>query len=174
MMATMLISERMAEGLSYQVGREFHASIQYEMLAAYFEREALPNLATRYRGQAEEERGHALKLIAFLNDTGAVVRIPAIEAGQAEFSSPLEALELALQSETEVTEAINALMDIALEEHDHMSRGVLQWFVDEQLEEVATADALVIVARRAGDDLLYLEQYVSGLAVPGAEGNAPA
>ncbi len=173
-MATMLISEPMAEGLSSQVGREFHASLQYEMLAAYFEREALPNLAGRYRGQAEEERGHALKLIAFLNDAGAVARIPAIEAGQADFSSPLEALELALASEASVTADINALMDRALEEHDHMSRGLLQWFVDEQLEEVATADALVTVARRAGDDLLYLEQYVAGLPAPGAEEGAPA
>ena len=173
-MATMLISEPMAEGLSRQVGREFHASLQYEMLAAYFEREALPNLAGRYRGQAEEERAHALKLIAFLNDAGAVARIPAIEAGQAEFSSPLEALELALTSEASVTEEINALMDLALEEHDHMSRGLLQWFVDEQLEEVATADALVTVARRAGGDLLYLEQYVAGLPAPGAEDGAPA
>ena len=173
-MATMLISGQMAEGLSLQVGREFQASLQYEMIAAYFEREALPNLATRYRGQAEEERGHALKLIAFLSDAGAVARIPAIEAGQAEFSSPLEALELALTSETEVTREINALMDLALEEHDHMSRGLLQWFVDEQLEEVATADALVNVARRAGDDLLYLEQYVAGLPAPGAEEGAPA
>ena len=173
-MATMLISESMAEGLSLQVGREFQASLQYEMLAAYFEREALPNLAARYRGQAEEERSHGLKLIAFLNNAGAVVRVPAIEAGQAEFSSPLEALELALTSETYVTKAINTLMDLALEEHDHMSRGLLQWFVDEQLEEVATADALVIVARRASGDLLYLEQYVAGLPAPGTEADAPA
>ena len=173
-MAMMLISERMSEGLSLQVGREFHASIQYELLAAYFEREALPRLAARYRDQADEERGHALKLIAYLNDAGAVVRIPELEAGQAEFSSPLEALALALRSETDVTRAINALMDLAIEERDHMSRSVLQWFVDEQLEEVATADALVTVARRAGDDLHYLEQYVGGLPAPGAEASGPA
>ena len=86
----------------------------------------------------------------------------------------MEALELALTSETEVTKAINTLMDLALEEHDHMSRGLLQWFVDEQLEEVATADALVIVARRASGDLLYLEQYVAGLPAPGTEADAPA
>ena len=55
-----------------------------------------------------------------------------------------------------------------------MSRGLLQWFVDEQLEEVATADALVIVARRASGDLLYLEQYVAGLPAPGTEADAPA
>jgi len=102
------------------------------------------------------------------------VRIPELEAGQAEFSSPLEALTLALWSETDVTRAINALMDLAIEEHDHMSRSVLQWFVDEQLEEVATADALVTVARRAGDDLHYLEQYVAGLPAPGAEASGSA
>lgn len=169
-MAT-LISTPMAEELSLQVGREFHASIQYSMLAAYFDREALPNLAERYRGQAEEERGHALKLMAFLTDTDAVARVPAIEAGQSEFSSPVEALALALRSETEVTAAINALMDRAIDERDHLSRGLLQWFVDEQLEEVASADALLTVARRAGDNLLYLEQYVAGLPAPGTEDN---
>jgi ferritin len=170
----MLISEPMAEGLSVQVGREYAASIQYAMVAAYFDREALPNLAARYRGQAEEEKTHALKLITFLTDADTVVRIPAIEAGQADFASPEEALALALKSEQEVTTAINALMDLAIDERDHLSRGLLQWFVDEQLEEVASADALVTVARRAGDNLLYLEQYVAGLPAPGAEGGAPA
>jgi ferritin len=164
----MLISEQMAEGLSAQVGREYAASIQYSMLAAYFDREALPNLAARYRMQAEEEKTHALKLLTFITDADAVARIPAIEAGQAEFASAEEAIALALSSEQQVTAAINALMDSAIDERDHLSRGLLQWFVDEQLEEVASADALLTVARRAGDNLLYLEQYVAGLPDPGA------
>jgi ferritin len=164
----MLISEPMAEGLSAQVGREYAASIQYAMLAAYFDREALPNLAARYRMQAEEEKTHAVKLLTFITDADAVARIPAIEAGQAEFASAEEAIALALSSEQQVTAAINALMDRAIDERDHLSRGLLQWFVDEQLEEVASADALLTVARRAGDNLLYLEQYVAGLPDPGA------
>ena len=52
-------------------------------------------------------------------------------------------------------------MDLAIEERDHLARGFLQWFVDEQLEEVSTMDDLLKVVRRAGDNLLYVEDYVA-------------
>ena len=55
----------------------------------------------------------------------------------------------------------NDLMDLAIEERDHLARGFLQWFVDEQLEEVSTMDDLLKVVRRAGDNLLYVEDYVA-------------
>ena len=57
-------------------------------------------------------------------------------------------------------------MDLAIEERDHLARGFLQWFVDEQLEEVSTMDDLLKVIRRAGDNLLYVEDYVSNRPPP--------
>ena len=65
-----------------------------------------------------------------------------------------------------VAQIFNEIMDLAIEERDHLARGFLQWFVDEQLEEVSTMDDLLTVVRRAGDNLLYVEDYVANRPPP--------
>lgn len=166
----MLISDAMAAALSTQVGREYYASIQYDMIAAYFERNALPELTALFRAQADEERMHARKLIDYVTEAGGVVEIPEIEKAQADFTSVEEAVQAAHDSESAVTVAINALMDQAIAENDHLARGMLQWFVDEQLEEMSLQGDLLTVVKRAGEDLNYVEQYVSKLPTPQANG----
>ena len=79
-----------------------------------------------------------------------------------------EAIQLALDSELRVTKCINELYDLAIEEHDHLARGMLQWFVDEQLEEVSLMSDLLTVVKRAGDNVLYIEDYVAKLPAPPA------
>ncbi|GMU41270.1 MAG: ferritin [Chloroflexota bacterium] len=161
-----LISNRLAEAISEQIGREYLASIQYRMIAAYFAREALPQLATMFERQADEEAAHAAKFLHYVTEAGGVAAIPSIAQGQADFVNVEEAIALALSSELNVTKCINDLMDLAIEERDHLARGLLQWFVDEQLEEVSLMSDLLRVVQRAGDNLNYVEQYVSALPVP--------
>src|SRR5690606_39109807 len=103
----------------------------------YFEREALPQLSGMFRRQADEELMHAIKFVDYVTEAGGIAAIPAIEQGQADFVNIEEAVQLALDSEMRVTKCINELYDLAIEEHDHLARGMLQWFVDEQLEEVS-------------------------------------
>jgi len=167
----MLISERMADAISAQIGREYLASIQYRMVAAYFEREALPQLKAMFELQSDEEHAHAIKFIHYVTEAGGTVRIPDIAKPQAEFVNIEEAVQLALDSELTVTKCINELYDLAIEEHDHLARGMLQWFVDEQLEEVSLMGDLLTVVKRAGDNVLYIEDYVAKLPPPPA---APA
>jgi bacterioferritin B len=164
----MLISDRMADAISAQVGREYMASIQYRMIAAYFEREALPQLSAMFRAQSDEEHAHAVKFIDYVNEAGGVIKIPEIEKGRAEFANIEEAVQLALDSEVRVTNFINQLYDLAIDEHDHLARGMLQWFVDEQLEEVSLMSDLLTVVKRAGDNVLYIEDYVARLPAPPA------
>ena len=162
----MLISERMAKSLSDELINEYGAVIQYTMISAYFSREALPQLAALFRVRAAEELLHAQKMVDYVTEAGAVIEIPAIPLGEADFNSPAEAVTLALEAEKTVAGAFNELMDLALEERDHLSRGFLQWFVDEQLEEVSTMADLLKVIERAGDNLLYVEDYVANLPPP--------
>jgi ferritin len=172
MVSTMLISEAMASAVSAQVGREYYASIQYDMIAAYFERSALPELRMLFRAQADEEQAHAQKLIDYVTEAGGVVEIPEIGKAQPDFTSVEEAIQTAYDSEDAVTRAINALMDQAIAENDHLARGMLQWFVDEQLEEMSLQSDLLTVVKRAGDDLNYIEQYVSKLSTSASAGGA--
>ncbi len=162
----MLISERMAKALSEQLINEYWAAIQYTMISSYFSREALPQLAALFRVQVAEELTHAQKIVDYVTETGGVVAVPAIPQGQADFDSIEAAVELARDAELRVAGAFDDLMDLAIEERDHLARGFLQWFVDEQLEEVSTMDDLLKVIRRAGDNLLYVEDYVSNRPPP--------
>lgn len=168
----MMISEAMAKAVSTQIGREYFAAIQYDMIAAYFERNALPELTSLFRAQADEELAHAQKFVDYVTEAGGIVEIPAIERGQSDFTSVEEAVQTAHDNEDAVTQAINVLMDQAISENDHLARGMLQWFVDEQLEEMSLQGDLLTVVRRAGSDLNYVEQYVAKLPKPTQGGGA--
>jgi ferritin len=157
----MLISKNLAKALSTQVGNEFGASLQYVMLASYFEREALPVLAARFYQQADEERTHAMKISHYVNAAGGVLHIPAIPAGKADFKSAEEAVQLALNWELTVTKQINSLVGIAIKESDHLAQNFLQWFVNEQLEEVTSMEMLLKTIQRAKGDMLRVEEYVA-------------
>ncbi|HET7089778.1 MAG TPA: ferritin [Anaerolineae bacterium] len=157
----MLISENLAKAFNQQVGNEFGASLQYVMLAAHFEREALPQLAAKFYAQAEEEKAHALKIAHYVTEAGGMLEIPAIPAGRARFESAEEAVQLALDWELAVTRQINDLVGLAMKESDHLAQLFLQWFVNEQLEEVTSMDMLLRTIKRAGDNLLLVEDFVA-------------
>lgn len=169
----MLISEKMNQEINRQVGSELHASHQYINIAAYFDNEGLPELSGFFFRQSDEERVHALRFINYLLDAGGKVAIPAIDQPTSDIGSAERAVELSLEWELEVTKQINGLMDLAIEQNDHITQEFLRWFVDEQLEEVSTMDELLSVVRRAGEaNLLFVEQYITRKGDPHAGGEA--
>ena len=158
----MMISENLAKAINAQVGREFGASFQYMQIAAYFDVHALDQTSKLFFAQADEEKEHAMKLFKYVLEAGGSVVVPAIEAPKSEFSSAEEAVALALKWEMDVTRQINELMDIAVSEKDYLARQFLDWFVNEQLEEVTKMDKLLRVVRGVGERNLYmLEAYIS-------------
>lgn len=170
----MLISPEMNAALNEQIGHEFGASLQYVAIAAYFDNDDLPVLARHFYTQAEEERAHAMRFVHYITDAGGKVTIPAINAPRSDFSSAQEAVQLSLDWEMTVTRQINRLMDLAIKQSDHISRHFLEWFVNEQLEEVSSMQTLLGMVRRAGDaGLLLVEQYLAR-EKPGAQLEAEA
>lgn len=160
----MLISERMNEALNEQIGHEFGASIQYVAIAAHFDSEGLPTLARHFYKQSTEERDHAMRFVKFALDADGRVEIPAIPAPRSKFVSAEEAVQLSLDWEMRVTKQINSLMDLAIKENDHITKNFLQWFMNEQLEEVSSMDTLLRLVRRAGEKgLIFVENYLAGL-----------
>jgi len=166
----MLISKELNQAMNKQIGSELGASNQYIKIAAYFESDNLPDLAAFFFRQSDEERLHAMKFVHYILEAGGEVSIPAIEATAAGIQSAEQAVQLALDWELEVTRQINALMDMAIKQSDHIGQSFLQWFVTEQLEEVSTMDQLLGVVKRAGEQLLFVEQYVGRLGTPQAGG----
>jgi bacterioferritin B len=169
-------SDKVVAALNEQVGLEFAASLNYDAIAAHFATEGLPRLAAFFFQQATEERGHAHRFIKFILDTGGRVEIPEIPKPPHHFKFAKDAVKLALEGENQVTLAIHQLMDLATGEKDYSTANFLQWFIGEQVEEVATMDQLLKVVERAGESgLLLVEDFVakggSGMGRPArAEG----
>ncbi len=171
----MMISKNLSRALNEQIGYEFFTSMQYTAIACYFGAEALPELAKHFSLQADEERFHALKLVNYVVDSGGKMVIPEIPSPESAFNTAEEACKLALDSEISVTKKINGLVDLAIEEKDHLAQNFLQWFVNEQLEEVSTAETLLRIVQRAGESgLLFVEDYLArnGLAASTPDLNA--
>jgi ferritin len=166
----MLISERMAAAINTQIGNEFGASLQYVSIAAHFGSENLPGLSAHFHKQAMEERNHAMRFVNFLVDAGGRVRIPAVPGPRSDFKTAEEAVKLSLEWELTVTKQINDLVDLAISDKDHLTRNFLQWFVNEQLEEVASMETLLSTVRRAGEGgLLFVEDFLArrgGVTLP--------
>jgi len=157
----MLISPELANAINEQIGREFGASMQYLSIAGHFQVQKLTLLAKLFFDQAEEEKVHALKFVHYVLDTQGELHIPAIAEPKPSFVTAEEAVQAALTWETEVTGQINRLMDLAVSQNDYLAQNFLQWFVDEQLEEVMKMDQLLSVVRRAGEkNLLMVEAYL--------------
>jgi bacterioferritin B len=154
-------SERFVEALNEQIGREFRAAHQYTAVAAYYDRLTYPRLAKFFYDQAEEERGHALKMVGYLRDTGANLSLGEVPAPRTEFADHVEPIRLALESERKVSVSISGLFEIARETNDYASESFMQWFVDEQVEEEATMDALLQVAERVREYPMMLEEFMA-------------
>jgi bacterioferritin B len=160
----MLISKELNDAINAQIGREFGATHQYVAIATYFDSLALKKLAQRFYKQGEEEREHAMKFVKYLVDAGGDVRIPTVDAPKAIFKSVEEAVKLSLDWELEVTRLINNLMDIAVKEKDYIAQQFLDWYTNEQLEEVSTMDSLLRLVQRTGEEHLILLELYAGQA----------
>jgi ferritin len=156
-----MISAPLAKAFNEQIGHEFGASMQYVSIAAHFQRSQLTLLAKLFFEQAEEERQHAMKFVKYLLDTKGELRIPEIPPPAPTFASGEAAVAAALKWEQEVTGQITRLMQVAVNENDYLAQSFLQWFIDEQLEEVVKMDRLLSVIRQSGEkNLLMVEAYI--------------
>ena len=153
--------------LQEQIHHEFTAAQQYTAVAVYFDDLDLPQLAKFFYAQAEEERSHAMMLVQYLLDRGVRVEIPGVGAVRNRFDAPRDAVALMLEAERTVTDQIGRLSAVARDEGDYLGEQFMQWFLREQVEEVATMTTLLRVADRAGGNMFDLENFVAReVAVP--------
>ena len=148
------------ERLNEQIGHELAASQQYLAIAVYYDDDTLPRLATFFYAQAIEERNHALMMVQYLLDAGVEAPIPGVDAPRNDFDDVVAPVALALEQERRVTDQINALAAIAREAGDYTSEQFMQWFIKEQIEEVASMNDLLKVVQRARENPLLAEEYL--------------
>lgn len=148
------------ELLHDQISNEFSASQQYIALGVWYDAHDMPQMARHFYEQAVEERNHAMMIVQYFLDRDIDVRVPAAAAPTTEFDDYQAPIELALAQEKVVTEQIVALASSARESGDYLGEQFMQWFLKEQVEEVASMTTLQTIAERANGNLFDLENFV--------------
>ena len=138
-----MISKTMQDAISEQINKELYSSYLYLSMAAYFENKNLGGFAQWMRVQEGEEREHAMKFFNFLLERGGQVSLKAIDAPPASWKSDIELFKEVAAHEAKVTGLINALYELALKEKDYPAQVLLQWYINEQVEEEKNAAEIV-------------------------------
>ena len=154
-------SSKFHELLRAQIRNEFTASQQYTAVAVHCDDQDLPRLAAHFYGQALEERNHAMGMVQYLLDNDLPITIPGTDEVRSEFASIEDVVEVALHQERTVTEQVATLARTARDEGDYLGEQFMQWYLKEQVEEVASMTTLLRIVHRAGDNLFHVEDFVA-------------
>lgn len=168
-----MLSKSIQDALNDQVRIEAESSQAYLAMASWAEiQPGINNITSFFYRHSDEERMHMLKIIHFINDRGGFAAVPALKQPQLTFPSIKHAFKALLAHEIFVSESINKLVDLALQEKDYATHNFLQWYVAEQIEEEALARTLNDKLELIGDDKggLYLfDRDVLTVTVTNAE-----
>lgn len=146
-----MLSERLLDELNQQIMHEFYSAHYYIAMAGYCADQDLPGFENFFIMQAEEERFHAMKFYHYVNEMGARVDIRGLDTPKNNFASMKDVFKEALEHEKFVTDRIYTLMNIATEEKEYATMSMLNWFIDEQIEEMDSMNAILKQLERMGE-----------------------
>ncbi len=146
-----MLGKKLQSAINEQIKNELYSGYLYLAMSAYFQAANLPGFARWMRVQAAEEQQHALKFFDFVNERGGRVELQAIDQPPVQFQSPQAVFEQVLEHEKKVTSLINKLYELALGEKDYPAQVMLQWFIEEQVEEEANATQIVETLKMVGE-----------------------
>ena len=159
-----MIGTKVSEALNLQMNREFFNARLYLAMAAYFESINMEGAAHWMELQSQEETGHAMRLYRHLKERGARILLSEVPAPPTEWDSPLAAFEAAYEHECKVTREFDEHVELAHAEKDNATLNFLQWYVDEQVEEEASVDAVIQkmqMAKKAPGALFMIDRMLA-------------
>ena len=160
----MELGKNLENALNEQIREELASAYIYLSMAAYLETLNLSGFAHWMRAQSNEEMEHAMKFFAHINERGGRVVLHAIEQPPIDFEGPTDIFEQALKHEQYISSRIIDLYKLAEKEGEYASFSLLQWFVDEQVEEEESATEVLEYLRLIGDKgqgLLMLDRQLA-------------
>jgi ferritin len=160
-----MIKSKVEKAINKQINAELYSGYLYLSMSAYFEDQNLPGFAHWMAIQAKEEFEHAMKFYKFVFERGGKVTLAAISAPPSEWKSSLDVFENAYKHEVKVTGLIHDLVALSRSEKDVATENFLMWYVDEQVEEEAHADAIVQKLKRikeSANGIFMLDRELGG------------
>ena len=146
-----MINKIVQDAMNEQINKELYSAYLYLSMSAYFTGANLPGFAHWMRVQGKEEQEHAMKFYDFIHDRGGEVTLKALAQPPADFKSPVAVFQEAFAHEQRVTASIHQLYETAVKEKDYPSQVMLQWFINEQVEEEKNAGEIVSRLKMVGD-----------------------
>ncbi len=159
-----MIGKVMEDAINKQINEEMYSAYLYLSMSAYFESINLKGFANWMFVQYQEEVEHAMKFNEHLKNRGGRLKLFAIAEPPSEWKSPLDAFKATLAHEQHITKCINELVDLAEKEKDRAAYNMLQWFIDEQVEEESNDEEIIAQLEMIGDNkngLLMLDKELS-------------
>ena len=147
-----MIDKEMEEAINRQINEEMYSAYLYMSMSSYFEEQGLNGFANWMYIQYQEEMDHAMKFYKYLHERGGNVRLYAIKEPPHEWKSPMDAFEQTLKHERHITKCINELVDLAEKKKDRATFNLLQWYIDEQVEEEANDEEIINQLKLTGDN----------------------
>ncbi len=146
-----MLDETVEKALNDQIKEELNSYYIYLSMEAYFESESLDGFATWMELQAQEEIEHAMRFFRYINERGGRVKLQSLEEPKSDWDSPKEAFKDAYEHEQYITNKIDELVDLAEEKNDKATRNMLEWFVEEQVEEEASTEEIIDKLEMVGE-----------------------
>jgi ferritin len=159
-----MLSKAMQDAINKQINAEISSAYLYLSMFAYCAANNRPGCAHWMRVQWEEELTHAMRLFEHVNDRGGRAVLRAIPQPATEFKSLLDVFKQVLDHEKEVTALIHRLYETAVKENDYPAQVMLQWFINEQVEEEKSAAEVVEQLKLIGDQgapVLMLDRHLA-------------
>lgn len=148
----MALKKSVEKVLNEQINAEFWSAYLYLSMSSYLEREGLSGFANWLKIQYHEENQHAMKLYDYVIERDGCVTLSPIQKVQHEWKGIVDLFESVYKHEQKVTEMINNCLSTAWNEQDHATVSMLQWFVDEQVEEESNCRDIIDKLNIIGGD----------------------
>lgn len=157
----MQLQTKMNDALNTQINEELFSFYLYLSMAAWFESSNLKGIAHWLQVQAREEQAHAMRIYNYIHESGGIVSLKAIKEPKMKWDSPAQAFEESVKHEEYITACIGKLVELSMSEKDYATLNMLQWFVNEQVEEEANPREVLMKLKMIGvsqSGLLYLDK----------------
>lgn len=159
-----MLTKKIESALNEQIVMEAFSSNAYLAIASWCDVKGFRGATQFYYDQSDEERMHMLKLVKYVNASGAHANITEVSGPQRSFNNLKETFEVALQQEQKVSESIHNLVELTFNEKDYTTHNFLQWYVKEQHEEESLFRSILDLFEMAGDDtksLIILDNEIT-------------
>ena len=138
-----MLKKKIEDAHNVQINAEMWSAYLYLSMAAYCHAQGQPGMGRWFEVQFKEEQDHAKILFNYIISRNGKVELKPINAVPTEWDSLLNLFESTLHHEQKVTDMINDLFALTSAEKDYATQSMLQWFIDEQVEEEENAKTII-------------------------------